>query len=742
TNAENGNPAANPTTLFAVQVVTTTPADATWLNQWVDAAGNPSATAVWLTDAALDALTLTGLNSSTTYGVRVKARNENSDETALSAEGQGVTTSPAPPTAPTSLFTHDTDASAGDTNPILSGTVPRFSAIYNDPNGGDIANGYSIQVDDNSDFSSPIWDSDLTASDFGRFNWAKRLGGTDFDNGYEVITDSNNNLIVTGYVTGNADMNGDGDSVDGGAEDATGYGNFDAFISVFDSSGVWQWAKRLGGTGADEAFGVTTDGSNNIIVTGYVKGAADMNGDGDFIDGAVETTGYGLKDAFISVFDSSGTWQWAKRFGGGQADGGYSVVTDSNDNIIVSGEVTNNGDLNGDGDSVDGGAEDATGYGNNDGFISVFDSSGVWQWAKRLGGTVWDSGMGLATDSNNNIIVTGFVTGAGDLNGDGDFIDGAVETTGNGLYDPFISVFDSSGVWQWAKRLGGTDYDYGYDVATDSNDNIIMSGTVNGAADLNGDGDSLDGAVETTGHGDSDGYISVFDSSGVWQWAKRLGGTGFDDGQDLTIDSNNNVIVAGRVTGAGDLNGDGDSIDGIAEDATGAAHGLGDVYISVFNSSGTWQWAERLGGTGEDMVFGVTADSNNNIIVTGLVTGNADLNGDGDSADGGAEDATGYGSDDVFIAVFQQRASMANCSEGNRCADIVYAGDALGGGTQYFWRIRFYDDEENEGSWSAGGGANHFTTATPTTLYRSVGVDNTDLNTGQTVEIVGTTATF
>jgi len=30
TNAENGNPAANPTTNFAVQVVTTTPNDATW----------------------------------------------------------------------------------------------------------------------------------------------------------------------------------------------------------------------------------------------------------------------------------------------------------------------------------------------------------------------------------------------------------------------------------------------------------------------------------------------------------------------------------------------------------------------------------------------------------------------------------------------------------------------------------------------------------------------------------------
>jgi hypothetical protein len=92
TNAENGNPNSNPTTYFAVQVVTTNPSDTFWLNQWVSATGMPSATAVWMTDAQLDALVLTNLNPSTTYGVKVKARNQDLEETVLSAEGQGTTT--------------------------------------------------------------------------------------------------------------------------------------------------------------------------------------------------------------------------------------------------------------------------------------------------------------------------------------------------------------------------------------------------------------------------------------------------------------------------------------------------------------------------------------------------------------------------------------------------------------------------------------------------------------------------
>jgi hypothetical protein len=91
TNAENGNPASSPTTYFAAQVVTTSPSHSAWLNKYIDASGDPSASAVWLTDAQLDALTIRGLATSTTYGVKVKARNESSEETSLGSEGQGAT---------------------------------------------------------------------------------------------------------------------------------------------------------------------------------------------------------------------------------------------------------------------------------------------------------------------------------------------------------------------------------------------------------------------------------------------------------------------------------------------------------------------------------------------------------------------------------------------------------------------------------------------------------------------------
>lgn len=58
------------------------------------------------------------------------------------------------PSAPTSLLTE------GAINPTgVADTTPEFSAVYNDPDSGDTANKYQIQVDDDSGFGSTIWDS-------------------------------------------------------------------------------------------------------------------------------------------------------------------------------------------------------------------------------------------------------------------------------------------------------------------------------------------------------------------------------------------------------------------------------------------------------------------------------------------------------------------------------------------------------------------------------------------------------
>lgn len=61
------------------------------------------------------------------------------------------------PSAPTSLLTE------GQTNPVnISDPTPEFSAIYNDPDSGDVATFYRIQVATSSTFSSTFWDTGTT----------------------------------------------------------------------------------------------------------------------------------------------------------------------------------------------------------------------------------------------------------------------------------------------------------------------------------------------------------------------------------------------------------------------------------------------------------------------------------------------------------------------------------------------------------------------------------------------------
>ena len=485
-------------------------------------------------------------------------------------------------------------------------------------------------------------------------SWSKRLGGTGVDTGNNIFT-YNNKVVVVGSVSGDADLNGDGDRTDGGAESGTGYGNYDGLISVFNSSGAYLWSKRLGGVGTDQVWGISNGSDNNLIFTGTVSGDADLNGDGDRTDGGTES-GTG-NDIFVSVFNESGSFQWSKRLGGAGGDVGYYVTTDTNNNIIVTGYVAGDADLNGDGDSTDNGAESSIGYGGNDSFITVFNSDGIYQWSKRLGGTDSDTGYDITTDSHNNILVTGIIWNVGnaDLNGDGDSTDGEGEGgTGYGSWDNFISVFDTGGNYKWSKRLGGTGSDNTYGVATDASNNYYVVGSVFGDADLNGDGDRTDGGAESSvGYGNSDTIISVFNDNGVYQWSKRFGGTSVDSGKSVSIDLDNNINIVGYVTGNADLNGDGDRTDGGGESGTG--YGSYDIFISVFNSEGTYRWSKRLGGTSDDIGQKIVADTNNKII-TGYVVGDADLNGDGDKTDGGAESSAGYGSYDIVVSVFSTQA--------------------------------------------------------------------------------------
>jgi chitodextrinase len=118
------NPGSNPSnTEFALYNETA--------GYYVNASGgNNGSTPVWRTEAAWGVVTVTGLNSNTTYSFKAKARNGDGIETAFGSSGFGTTTSEPPPP------NQDPVADAGDDQSASSGNLVIFDASNSyDPDG-------------------------------------------------------------------------------------------------------------------------------------------------------------------------------------------------------------------------------------------------------------------------------------------------------------------------------------------------------------------------------------------------------------------------------------------------------------------------------------------------------------------------------------------------------------------------------------------------------------------------------
>jgi len=217
----------------------------------------------------------------------------------------------------------------------------------------------------------------------------------------------------------------------------------------------------------------------------------------------------------------------------------------------------------------------------------------TWVGTKQLG--VADQitfGNTLATDSSGNVYVAGSTKGGLDGN------------TLAGIYDFYLSKYNSSGVRLYTKQLGVAGRDtVATAVATDANDNVYVAGYTTGG--LDGNTMQPDSTHEV--------FITKYDSNGVKQFTRQLGVAGEKKvGIAVAIDANGNIFVAGYTTGA---------LDGYA--MTGTV----DSFFSKYNSEGIKQFTRLLGvAAKETRSYGVTTDASGNVFVAGYTEGSLDGN--------------------------------------------------------------------------------------------------------------------
>lgn len=111
----------------------------------------------------------------------------------------------------------------------------------------------------------------LTLCHAQTFDWAAQFSGNNYGQGIDIVTDGDGNIISTGIFNGTID-------IDPGA-DVTSFMSTSEEIYVTKQNAIGEliWAIQLGSLGDDVAWGITTDNSNNIYLTGHFQGTVDFD---------------------------------------------------------------------------------------------------------------------------------------------------------------------------------------------------------------------------------------------------------------------------------------------------------------------------------------------------------------------------------------------------------------------------------------------------------------------------------
>lgn len=402
--------------------------------------------------------------------------------------------------------------------------------------------------------------------------WAHKGTSQGYEYGNAVTTDDSGNVYVSGQIEYTTHFDN--------GQNLASYGIHDIFAGKYGPDGTVKWLRNAGGKGGDVGYGVAVDDQQNCYVTGEIEDTARFSS-------SVSLISKGGNDIFLSKYNSNGTLVWAKSFGSTESDKGYSLMTNSNGDVFLTGFYSAHIYF----DNIH-----LTPAGLGDVYTMKLNSAGVVQWAKKGAGSEDDRGKGITFDSNGNVYVAGFFTDQATFSGN--------TINNNGTTGGFLVKYDASGQFVWLKGncCGTSEYD---GIAIDADDNIYTTGYFTGTVTI--------GSTTLTSSGSSDILIVKYDPSGNVVWAKKAGGPYEDIANGITVDSINEMFY---ITGQLDDHGYFDS------KYAGAA-GNRDVYIAAYDLNGNCQWVKPYGGVNRDIAYGISSDRNGYICTTGIYTGTA-----------------------------------------------------------------------------------------------------------------------
>ena len=300
--------------------------------------------------------------------------------------------------------------------------------------------------------------------------------------------------------------------------------------------------------------------------------------------------------------------------GGSASEYGAAIAVDSNGSAYVTGETSSpqasfpetvGPDL-----TYNGGEDDA--------FVAKLRADGTGLvYCGFIGGTGRDPGYAIAVDNGGNAYITGSTYST-----DGSFpVTGGLDPTHNGGNDAFVAKVRADGTsLVYCGFIGGKAPDYGFGIAVDSGGNAYVAGSTDSA---DGSFPVIGGLDSTHNGGTRDAFVAKVRADGTSLiYCGFIGGTGYDQGNGIAVDSSGSAYVTGSTdSSAGGAGALGFPVT-IGPDLT--QNGSNDAFVAKVRADGTGLvYCGFIGGTGIDGGQGVAVDSDRNAYVTGYTTSTA-----------------------------------------------------------------------------------------------------------------------
>ncbi len=376
----------------------------------------------------------------------------------------------------------------------------------------------------------------------------------------------------------------------------TSTGGYDVFVAKLSRNGTYQWVARLGGVADDAGNAIAVDATGNVYVTGSFKSSVVAFGP------TISLTNTGATDAFVAKLNTAGVWEWAVKGGGTYDDYSYNLTVDDSGNTYVTGEF----------DSSTATFGPAAGspitlvnsqQSSSNTFVAKLNAAGIYQWVTSA--TSSSIGVSVEVNSNGQVYISGFYQYSPVTFGS---IVLPQPIGPLGVRDLFVARLTAAGVWDWAIGVSSINGIKEAEVMLDGSGDLLVRGSFSGHI-------TLGATTLTSDAGSLDVFVAKLNptGSGVWTWAVRAGGPGYDFSRGLALDGSGNAYITGAFNSPAFSLG------------TTILTNVGflDVFVAKLTPTGTWQWATQAGGTDSEEGFGVSIDGNGGVYVTGSFYSNS-----------------------------------------------------------------------------------------------------------------------